>query len=196
MKLPDDLQGFDPEGAFRNYERNLPHWRQPGASYFLTFRLHDSLPQAVVEEMRAEREAWRQRIARELAQHDGAMTASTEEEYEAFQLRAARRLERLMDEGHGECVLKQPPLREIVATALLHFQGERYAMHGFAVMPNHVHLAVKPLADWQPEDLLHSWKRFTAREINRRLGREGQLWQRDTWNRIIRDAAHWQRVMG
>lgn len=68
-------------------------------------------------------------------------------------------------------------------------------MHGFVVMPNHVHLAVKPLAQWQPEELLHTWERFTARVINQHLGREGQLWQHDSWNRIIRDDEHWQRVM-
>ena len=195
MKLPDDLQIFDPTGAFRNYERNLPHWRQQGASYFLTFRLNDSLPQTVADEMRVERDAWRQRIEHELVQHEGKLSPSTDEEYEAFQLRSARRLERLMDERHGECVLKQPLLREIVASALFHFQGQRYAMHGFVVMPNHVHLAVKPMAQWQPEELLHTWKRFTARTINQHLGREGQLWQHDSWNRIIRDEEHWQRVM-
>ncbi len=131
-----------------------------GRELFSDFSSSRLLPQLIADEMRAEREEWRQRLARELTQHDGTLSPLTEEEYEAFQLRTARRLERLMDEGHGECVLKQAPLREIVASALLHFQGERYAMYGFVVMPNHVHLAVKPLAEWQQEELLHYGKDF------------------------------------
>jgi len=62
-------------------------------------------------------------------------------------------------------------------------------------MPNHVHLSVQPLGEWQAEDLLKSWKGFSARTINQHLGRSGSLWQADSWNRIIRDEAHWHRVM-
>lgn len=195
FKLPPDFQSFSPHRAFRNYERNLPHWRQPGATYFLTFRLQDSLPQSVIDELEIERKAWRQRIAHELAINGGQLSATTSDDYEAFLVRRCRRIESVMDEGHGACVLKRPNIREIVDAALLHFHGERCEMHAFVVMPNHVHLAVKPLGDWQAEDLLHSWKRFTAREINKRLGTTGQLWQEDTWNRIVRDETHWHKVM-
>ncbi len=195
FQLPPDFQSFDARAAFRNYERSLPHWRQPGASYFLTFRLLDSLPAAVMGEIRNEQAAWESRIEAERRLHDGELTAGTAEDYDAFLVRRCRRLEALMDEGHGSCLLKHPEIRGPVVDALLHFHHERYVMHGLVVMPNHVHLAVQPLGEWQPENLLHSWKRFSARAINRRLGREGQLWQQDTWNRIIRNAEHWHKVM-
>ena len=68
-------------------------------------------------------------------------------------------------------------------------------MHSFVIMPNHVHLACKPFNDWDIEDLLQSWKGFTSREIAKAINQSGQLWQHDNWNRIIRDEAHWQRVM-
>ena len=35
----------------RVYERNLPHWRQEGGTYFVTFRLADSLPASVAEDV-------------------------------------------------------------------------------------------------------------------------------------------------
>ncbi len=195
LQLPPDFQGFDAQAAFRNYERNLPHWRQPGASYFLTYRLQDSLPPAVVADVRLEQGAWKVRIAAELRLQGGILSEITADEYDAFLVRRCRKLEALMDEGHGSCVLKRPEIRDVVVDSLLHFQGARYAMHGLVVMPNHVHLAVRPLGDWQPEDLLRSWKRFSARAINLLLGREGQLWQHDTWNRIIRNTEHWHKVM-
>jgi REP element-mobilizing transposase RayT len=194
LRPPKDFVGFDPLGAFRNYERNLPHWRQPGATYFLTFRLNDSLPAEVLEDYQREQQAMRERIAREL-DRSGSVSESTFEDYEAFQLRTCRKIERVLDEGHGACPLKQPDLRQIVTDALLHFQGDRCEMHGLVIMPNHVHLVVQPLGDHQPEDLLHSWKRFASREINLRLRQEGQLWQHDTWNRIIRDETHWLKAM-
>lgn len=195
LRLPSQFQGFNPREAFRNYERNLPHWRQPGATYFLTFRLHDSLPASVLRDAHQQQEIWRSRLAHERSINDGAIPASTLEDYEAFQLRTYRQLESLMDNGYGECWLKQPALREIVNNALLHFDGDRYDMHGFAVMPNHVHLAVRPLGEWQPEELLQSWKGFTARSINKQLNRSGQVWQHDAWNRLVRNDEHWFRVM-
>jgi REP element-mobilizing transposase RayT len=104
-------------------------------------------------------------------------------------------MEVVMYEGHGACLLKQKEARKIVANALLHFQSGRCEMHGFAVMPNHVHCVVRPLGEWQAEQLLHSWKRFSARKINMLRGTQGQMWQQDTWNRLVRDDEHWFRAM-
>jgi putative transposase len=194
LQLPPTFVGFNLSGAFRNYERNLPHWRQPGATYFLTFRLNDSLPDAVVQEHKREQEEWRARIAQEL-QTKACISEPTAEEFEAFQLRWYRKMETVMDEGHGSCALKNPRARDLVVNALLHFHANRYEMHGFVVMPNHVYCVVRPLADWQPEQLLHSWKRFSARQINLLSGTKGQMWQHDTWNRIVRNEEHWFRAM-
>lgn len=195
LRLPEGFMGFNSHHAFRNYERNLPHWRQPGATYFLTFRLHDSLPKSVLEHIQQQQDIWRSRIAHELNIHGGSLPPATTEDYEAFQIRTYRHIETIMDEGQGQAVLKDPGHREIITDALLHFHRERYSLHCFAVMPNHVHVVVQPLADWQPEALLHSWKSFTANQLNSRLGTTGPLWQQDTWNRIIRDQEHWFRVM-
>lgn len=126
---------------------------------------------------------------------NGDLPVTLVEDYEAFLIRSWRVMEATMDEGHGSCALRNPRVRAVVVEALLHFQGERYFVHGLVVMPNHVHVALQPLGEWQVEDLLRSWKGYSAREINKLLERTGQLWQHDSWNRIIRDAGHWNRVM-
>ena len=90
-----------------------------------------------------------------------------------------------MDQCHGSSLLRQPSIRRIVTDALLFFENERSTLHGFVLMPNHVHLAARALGDWQIEDVLKSWKGFTSREINKLTGQKGQLWQEDNWNRVI-----------
>ncbi len=94
----------------------------------------------------------------------------------------------MLDDAHGECLLAQQTFRGIVANALLHFQGERYHMDTFVVMPNHVHALFHFLRDHKLEAILQTWKRFTAREINTLRGETGSLWQREYWDRLIRSA--------
>jgi len=188
--IPEDFKAFDCRGQFWNYERNLPHWRQPGTTYFLTFRLNDSLPQEVIEEVQREREFWEKQLISQ-SEPDKAI----QDEYAAWQRRTWHKMESVMDQCHGSCVLRNPEIRQIVANALLFFEGERSKMYGFVIMPNHVHLAAMAMGNFQIEEVLKSWKGFSSRAINKALDQKGTLWQGDNWNRIIRNEAHWQRVM-
>lgn len=43
------------------YRRHLPHWRQEGGFYFVTFRLADALPPTVIRELRWLRDEIRRR---------------------------------------------------------------------------------------------------------------------------------------
>ena len=191
FRVPEDFQPFDWRKDFWNYERNLPHWRQPGATYFITFRLNDSLPTEVLDRFKRERDEWERR----LADYEGRPSETMMDEYIAWQRQHWRKMENTMDEGHGSCVIKHPATRQVVEDALLFFEGQRNAMHGFVLMPNHVHLVARPLGEWQIEELIKSWKGYTSRVLNEALGRKGALWQEDSWNRIIRDEEHWLRVM-
>ncbi len=102
--------------------------------------------------------------------------------------------ESLLDDAHGSCILKNPAMSDIVVDALLHFQGERYALDCFVVMPNHVHVLFYLLEESRLEDVIGSWKRFSARQINKLLSREGALWQSEYWDRLIRSERHIQWV--
>ncbi|HMJ04912.1 MAG TPA: AIR synthase related protein, partial [Chthoniobacterales bacterium] len=164
--------------------RNLPHWQQPGATYFVTFRLADSLPEVRLSELEQERERW-------LTFHPLPWSADDRREYVE---RFSERVEQWLDAGEGECVLARPEAAATVANALQHFEMERYELGAWVVMPNHVHALVKPKAGFDLGKILHSWKSFTANEINRGLGRTGAFWQRESYDHIVRDEAAFVRI--
>ena len=105
------------------------------------------------------------------------------------------RVQRHLDEGHGVCYFRRSDLAALVANALGHFDGQRYVLHAWCVMPNHVHVVVQPLPGWELSRVLHSWKSFTAHAVNRRLGRTGDVWHKESYDRIIRDDGEYSRTM-
>src|SRR5262249_5516956 len=82
----------------------------------------------------------------------------------------------------------------IVEDALLFFDGERYRLHAWCVMPNHVHLLATPLAEHSLSALVHGWKSFTVRKINAVLNRQGQVWFPEYYDRKIRTENHFEAV--
>jgi putative transposase len=91
-----------------------------------------------------------------------------------------------LDKGLGACVLRRPELSKIVADALLHFDGDRYDLGDFVVMPNHVHAIVCLLGDTEIEAQCTSWKRFAAKKINQLLKARGRFWQEESFDHLIR----------
>ena len=84
------------------------------------------------------------------------------------------KLEAHLDQGIGECWLRRPgSVAQLVENALRHFDGERYLLGSYVIMPNHVHVLVHPAWNTNLPDILHSWKSFTANEANKILGRSG-----------------------
>jgi REP element-mobilizing transposase RayT len=86
----------------------------------------------------------------------------------------------------GSCVLRRPEAAAIVQNAMCHFNGERYRLAAWCVMPNHVHAVFQPISDFKVKDILHSWKSFTANEINALLGLTGPLWEMESFDHLIR----------
>ena len=176
--------GFDEFSDVEVEHRRLPHWEQEGVTYFVTFRLADSLPAEKVRELDDERAHW-------LSIHPEPWSeADKREYYERF----STRIEQWLDAGYGSCILREPQAAQIVANALKHFNGDRYDLGAWVVMPNHVHAIVSPKSDHHLSDILHSWKRFTAQEINRLRGGEGQLWQHESYDHIVRGDASLARI--
>ena len=69
-----------------------------------------------------------------------------------------------------------------------HFAGERYELHAWVVMPNHVHAVLRPLSDWSLSWILKGWKGYSAHEANRLLGWAGQpFWQRESFDHLVRN---------
>ena len=176
------LNSFRPLDATRH---NLPHWDQAGTFVFLTFRLTDSLPKDKLDQWRAERESW---LHNHPEPHDETVRA------EYVRLFPAR-LEKWLDDGVGECLLRNPDARRIVEDTLLHFQGTRCDLQCFTVMPNHVHALFRMLSGYGLSDIVHSWKGYSANAINRLLGRKGPVWQKEYFDTCIRDGGHFRRVV-
>ena len=197
---PPIFRGFDERGELRIYHRNLPHWRQPGATYFVTFRQADSIPKSVLEQwdrqhsdwLRAHgiESAWKQSRPQAYLDHYRRIP---EHERLEFERAAAKLLHHELDRCHGSCVLRDPANATIVQEALLHFHGDRAWVGDFVIMPNHVHAILQPKLGDELEDLLESVKKFTSRRIRADL-RETEpapnrpsFWQPESYDRIIRD---------
>jgi REP element-mobilizing transposase RayT len=101
-----------------------------------------------------------------------------------------RQIEEWLDKGAGSCLLRQPDCAEIVRGALLHFNLQRYRLNAWCVMPNHVHVLFEVFDGHPMGTVIHSWKTFTTREINKLLSRSGSLWQADYFDRYMRDEEH------
>jgi REP element-mobilizing transposase RayT len=184
MKV-DDLQFFNPRGAIAFSANRLPHWQQDGGTYFVTFRLGDSVPKCLLAEWGAARDRWLQR-------HPPPWSQDEEREYHH---RFTGAIERWLDAGHGACVLRRPECAFVVDSALRHYDGDRYGLIASTIMPNHVHVLFRLRAGHELETVVHSRKLFTARRINAALGTRGHFWQRDYFDRLVRDHAHLARCV-
>jgi len=105
-----------------------------------------------------------------------------------------RRIEVYLDRGDGRACLRDPRIAGLVQDALCHFDGTRYHLHAWVVMPNHVHILLAMAAGDDLSSVVQSWKSYTAKAANRILGRTGTFWQADYFDRYIRDERHFAAV--
>ncbi len=159
----------------------LPHIKVSGAAYFVTFRLADSLPREVVLRLKEQRDD----LLRRAAAGRQDQTATQRELHVWY----ATEVDSVLDCHSGAAWLSDPRVAQLVADALRHFDGDRYTLHAWCVMPNHVHAVVRPSGAYSLDVILHSWKSFTAHEGNRLLGRDGEFWQPESYDHWIRDEA-------
>ena len=156
-----------------------PHFDAPGLIQSITFRLHDSVPEPLLQQ-------WREELAAHLdARASGPHHADAE---------LRDRIAKYEDAGAGACWLRDPRIAELVEQALLHFDGERYRLLEWCIMPNHVHVLIETVQGHSLSDIVRSWKTFTAREANRLLGQEGPFWMPDYFDRYVRDERHFEAV--
>ena len=194
---------------------NLPHWSQTCAT-FVTFRLADSLPAEKLAQLQEERDEW---LKAHPCRGRGVLSASrsgtadssvrggdpastgdrgrgvlsasgwTEEEEREYRELFSERLQRWLDAGYGECVLREERCRRIVEASVRHFADERYSLYSYVVMPNHVHVLFMPEEDRDGREIVASWKRFTALAINDVRGIRGTVWQKESYDHLVRDVA-------
>lgn len=183
---PVTFARYDPLIGIR--KRRLPHWEAIGAVYFVTFRMADSLPHEALRRI----EYTRKDIPATAAQMNREISES--ERRRLNQLHA-RKIEKYLDSGAGSCSLRSPAVAEIVANALHQFNGTRYQLFAWCVMPNHVHALFQTVGNAKLASILHSWKSYSAKAVNRLLGGNGEFWQREYYDHLIRDARQFDRAM-
>ena len=192
VPLKDDAKA---KGFLGWHQRGyLPHYDAPGVTQIVTLRLVDSLPASRRSEwehlLRIENDRETLSAGANAPNHAQcrSKTGAPLKQWEAGRERR-RKLEEYLDLGLGECWLRQPAIAKLTEDALRFFDGQRYQLQAWVVMPNHVHLLVDvwetPLAE-----LVKSWKSFVARKANKLLGRSGEFWEREYLDTVIEDDGH------
>jgi putative transposase len=157
----------------------LPHFDTEHVIQHVTFHLADSLPADALARLDAEVAA--------------CPSVSRDKE-------RRRRIDDWIDAGHGSCLMRAPDAAQIVQDALLFFDGERYTLYAWVVMPNHAHALFQAMAGWDMARIVGSWKSFTGRRLSLLLATprehaEGHhVWHREYWDRFVRDEQHYQTV--
>ena len=188
------FQFFNPAAKVTITHGHLPHWDQAESTYFITWRTADSIPRDIWLRWREERDAWL--LAHDI--HPGSkdwrfdlemLDEAARDDFRRF----ARALEKELDACHGDCVLRDPRMARLIAAALHHFDGDRYLLGDYVVMPNHVHVLVGGLHRGAMLKQVESWKKWTALQINRALNRHGRLWQDESFDHLVRNEASFQK---
>ena len=157
-------------------ERHLPHWQQEDKLYFVTFRLADSIPADMLENLRQEQENFVRINSRPF---------SDEQERE-YQYIFFEKINSWLDNCYGQCLLQKREVARVVKDSLEYYNNYKYWIDYWVVMPNHVHVILLLGEGQNLKDITHGWKSFTANKINKLIDRKGQLWQHESFDHIIR----------
>ena len=173
--------------SFREYyKRRLPHIQIAGATYFITFRLANSLPVEALDK---------------LAEEKQKINKLPESQKESAHRVWFAKYDNYLDKAlHGNLYLKNEQIADIVAASIQFRDGKAYDLISYCIMLNHVHLVCTPLAKlagiyFGLTEILHSLKRHTAREANKILQRSGTFWQDESYDHFIRDDAELERIV-
>ena len=148
------------------HRRRLPHYYPVNTPIFITWCLHGAFP-------------------------PGRKFPAATTDGSAFVA-----MDRILDNARtGPMFLKQPELARMVADAIEYraMQLAHYDLPSYVVMANHVHLLITPHID--VSKIMHSLKRFTALEANRLLDLTGPFWQDESYDRLVRDAQEFRRIV-
>ena len=150
----------------------LPHVDAPGTTQFMTFRLADSMPQDLLAKWRAE-----------LA--EGNITDAD----------VRKRIEYFLDSGYGSCALRDRRIANEIRETLLKWNGKRYRLIAWVIMPNHVHILIEMMEEYSLSEVMHSIKSYAAHQANKILGQKGRIWAVESFDRYIRDAGHFRNTI-
>lgn len=186
--------------------RNLPHWYVPNAMHFITFRLAGTIPRDVLERLKARKTDL---LARK------ASGESRLQHRERVHKQLFAEYDRHLDANREIHWLEDPRVAALVRRSLYFWHGQKYGLVCWCIMPNHVHLLLKPFDVDAPSEvdrdaldpgecedsnsplsrIMHSLKSYTAHEANKLLGRTGAFWQHESYDHWVRDEDELERIV-
>jgi len=150
----------------------LPHYEGDELIQFITYRLADSLPFSILKKLKFQRDSGR----------------ITEQEYYV-------EIERYLDKCNGPTHLRHERIAKIIEENLLRFDGIKYFLLHWVIMPNHIHLLLRPKEGYSLASIVHSLKSFTANRANKQLGLSGRFWSVEYFDRFIRSEEHFAKTV-
>lgn len=176
------------------YQRKLPHYQPPGATLFITFRLAGSLPREVLDRLGKVLSSQEAEINKIIDPHASKNAIDT------AQKTLFRKWDTELDYCHpGPRWLAEPGVAEVVREALHYRDGKQYILEAYSIMPNHVHFVCSPLMQEVGiiplSKIMQSFKGNTARKANLLLGRQGEFWQHESYDHVVRDNNEFQRIV-
>jgi len=186
------------------FRRNLPHWQPLGVPFFITYRLAGTLPENVISELEKERQGLQ------------ALPRDPKYSEKQWHIRIEKKLFALWDEHLDKDRriqwLADQRIATMVRDNLYHHTGTKYSLWAYVIMPNHVHVLLKPDEVWEKRfevdgsgraqyergslsAILHSLRGYTASEANKILGRKGKFWQGEAFDHWVRDNEEFERII-
>ena len=161
------------------YRRRRPHWQRDDAWHFVTFRLEGTLPANAIE--RLEREAVK--MSDELSNKYSGKYETQSFYYHKWRFNW---IENYLDMQTNVAHLKKREIAIIVKDTILYYENINYELDAWVIMPNHVHLLIKPKNEIKINQILQRIKSYTGKEINKLLERHGKFWQEESFDHWIR----------
>jgi len=152
----------------------LPHFDGQAVTQTITLHLGDAVPLKVIER-------WERQLKDLTDQHKLAVMQ--------------QRIEKYLDQGYGECFMNDSSIAKLVQDSLLKFDGERYKLFAWCIMPNHEHSMMTRFEDLKLEDIMQAHKSYTAHAANKLLRRKGQFWMEEYYDREVRNQDHFYNAL-
>ena len=167
------------------YRRNLPHYQPESGIFFITYRLNFDLPLEIIEKLTQQKQEFsrRERVFKNKNEKSEILDFEKQQFY-------------LIDNYLGLCkngqkYLSNPNIAQIIKDSLFFMNKEQYELYCFCVMPNHVHVLMKPQEKkngtfYSFAEIFKGHKGSTARKANIILNRTESFWHKESYDHSVR----------
>ncbi len=186
---------ISPENQKYTYKsRCLPHLFDIDKAVFITFRLKFSIPRRMLQELEGRKNTWLQELSK-LSETEQREQLNTKD------IRLYQWFDELLNRSdETPHILQRDDVAEIVATTFHFHDNIRYQLLAYCIMPNHVHVLFLPKMQengdvFSPQHIVYTWKRYSANSINKLLNQKGSVWQKESFDRMVRDENELYKVL-